>query len=231
MPVRGSPLVKTLVRRLRRFGSTLRFWKPGGYRARRYWEARHGRFGFDMRGVGDLRRSDGENRAEYAAAESAFASLCEREGIALDRGRVLEVGCGTGFYTRLCVEAGARDYTGIDIAETLFPELRRRYPGAVFERCDITERAPRGPFDLILMIDVEQHIVHEERFERAMQQLHRCLAPGGALVMTSWLAPERRRRTLYEVERPKSAYAGWRMGEPRRFRDKWIFVLRQGAPK
>ncbi len=221
----------SLVRRLRRLGSTLRFWRPGGYRARRYWEARHGRFGFDMRGVGDLRLSDGENRAEYAGAEAAFLGLCAREGIALDRGRVLEVGCGTGFYTRLCLEAGAQDYTGIDIAETLFPELRRRYPAAVFERCDITERAPAGTFGLILMIDVEQHIVDEARFGRAMQQLQCCLEPGGALVMTSWLAPERRRRTLYEVERPRSAYAGWRMGEPAPFRDKWIFVLRQGAPR
>ena len=143
---------------------------------------------------------------------------------------MLDVGGGTGFYARAYFDAGGKDYTGVDIAGTLFPELRRRFPKARFERHDVTEEPLEGAYDLVCMIDVEQHIVDERRFRYAMDNLRGALKPGGTLVLTSWLAPERRRRTLYEVERPREAFEEAfpeaTLGDPVPFRDKFLFTVR-----
>jgi SAM-dependent methyltransferase len=226
--------LRDLARRARglllRAGQLARFWRPGGYRAPAYWEARHKRFGFDRRGVGDRTRTDAENRSEYDEARTVFLGLCERDGIDLPGGRLLDIGCGTGFYCETYLQQGGRDYTGVDITDTLFPELERRYPGARFRRCDVTREELDGEFDVITMIDVTQHIVEDELFDSAMANVKRHLAKGGAAVLTGWLADAPTRRTLYEVERTRADYeralSGCELSEPVRFRDKWIFTVR-----
>ena len=222
-------LARRLVRTCRSAWQRLRFWRPGGYRAAAYWDARHGRFGFDQRGVGDLTRSDVQNRVEYEEARGVFLELCERDGVDLAGSRVLEIGCGNGFYTETCFLQGCDDYTGVDITDRLFPELRERWPRALFRRRDVSREELGGDFDVILMIDVTQHIVDDNDFLFAMGNIQRHLAPGGTVVLTSWLSEERARRTQYEVLRPLEAYqrafAGWTIAAPVRFRDKYLFSV------
>ncbi len=222
-------LARRLVRTCRSTWQRLRFWRPGGYRAAAYWDARHEHFGFDPRGVGDLTRSDAQNRAEYEEARAVFLGLCERDGVAFAGSRVLEIGCGNGFYTETCFKQGCDDYTGVDISDRLFPGLCERWPSAVFRRRDVSREELRGSFDIILMIDVTQHIVDDNGFLFAMDNIQRHLAPGGTVVLTSWLSEERARRTQYEVVRPLDAYqgafAGWAIAAPVRFRDKYLFSV------
>lgn len=228
-----APVLRRLARRARRAWGYMRFWQPGGYRAAAYWRARHAAFGFDRRGVGDLTRTDDENRREYDDARRVFLEYCRREGIDFGNARLLDIGCGTGFYCETHRAAGGTDYTGIDITDTLFDELAQRYPGARFVRCDVTREELAGEYDVITMIDVTQHIVDDDAFEFAMFNIRRHLEPGGAAILTGWLAERAARRTLYEVERPRSAYeeafSGWTLTEPVRFRDKWLFAVRAPA--
>jgi ubiquinone/menaquinone biosynthesis C-methylase UbiE len=55
------------------------------------------------------------------------------EGIALAGRHVLDVGCGTGFFTEFYLEHGAR-VTGLDITEARSMRLRERFPQAEFVR-------------------------------------------------------------------------------------------------
>jgi SAM-dependent methyltransferase len=97
--------------------------------------------------------------------------------------RVLELGCGDGWFTgaldRCGFEAvGAdRDATRLDLARRQFPHLR-------FEQLDAMQplapgRLPR--FDAVVAIDLIDHVPSPRKFiVTALQSL----APGGALVLT-----------------------------------------------
>lgn len=228
---RHAPLWRVLVRRARRGLEYLRFWHPSGYRASAYWEARHRRFGFDRRGVGNLCLSREANEDEYAEARAVFLSLCAEEGVDLARASMLDLGCGTGFYAQVYRDAGGSDYTGVDITDALFPELRARFPGFRFRKADVAGEALEGTYDLVTMIDVTQHIVSESGFACAMANLCARLAPDGVALLTAWLSHRHGRRTQYEVERPRAAYEealrGCVLGVPRPFRDKFLFAVRR----
>ena len=214
----------------RRAWQLLRYRRRGGYRAADYWSARHARYGFDLRGVGNETLADEQNRADYDEARQVFRDLCRGAGVDLAQARMLDIGCGTGFYCETYVAAGGRDYTGVDITDALFDELRRRHPPAHFVVCDVTAEELPGTYDLITMIDVTQHIVEDDRFAFAMSNTRRHLEPGGTVVLTSWLSRQPARRTFYEVERTLAAYEaafeGWTISKPVPFRDKYIFSVR-----
>ena len=144
-----------------------------------------------MKGAGDEGLSEEENRRRYEEAAGVFAELCRSEGIDLPAARVLEVGCGSGYYTELLANLGVSSYVGLDITDVLFPELRDRFPEFDFEQGDITTDEVEGTFDLIVLIDVIEHIVEDEKLSSAMEQLKGVLVPGGVLV----LAPVAQRPT------------------------------------
>lgn len=226
--------VGVLARRARWLGQVLRYRLLRGYRSRAYWTHRLGRHGLGLRGVGCDSLSDEENRRMYEQARTQFLELCRDEVVELPAARVLDVGCGTGFYAGILAEAGCRQYVGVDITDALFGELRQRFQGFTFRRLDVTETGAAaqdlaGPFDLILMIDVTQHITEPARFSAAMQAIRRNLAEGGVFIVTSWLDAAAR-HSFFEVSRDLTAYKnefpGYRFSAPRPFRDKFIFAIR-----
>jgi len=211
----------------------LRYRGLQGERAAAFWSDRHARYGADdLRGVGRESWSHAENEADYAAAVRQVRERIEAEGVDWERARVLDLGCGVGTYAAMAREAGVEAYVGVDIAETLLPTLRERYPGYRFEQHDLSRSAPSGEFDLIVMIDVTQHLVAEGAFEAAMAHVRQALAPGGVFLVTSWLkGPER--LSFFEAARPLSAYeaafpAGeFELGRREPFRDKFLFSIRR----
>jgi SAM-dependent methyltransferase len=206
----------------------LRYWAPGGYRASRYWADRLSRFRFDLKGVGNAALSSAENERMYRRAGEVFLSLCQTLKIEFSRTEMLDIGCGTGYYAGIFREQGGKSYLGVDVADVLFPELRRRFPGFSFLKLDVAAEALPGTFGLISMIDVTQHITSAEGFSFALRNLREHLAPGGTFTVTSWL-DGRARRSFYEVSRAfdvyHAAFPGCRFSPPLPFRDKWIFGI------
>lgn len=225
--------VGVLRRRLALVGLLLRFGGMRGARAERFWGERHARFGADdLRGVGRESWTHEDNARDYAQAWEVVRGACG--DLDLARARVLDVGCGTGFYAERLRAAGAVDYTGVDIAPTLLPGLAARLAGFRFRQADLTrERPGGGPYDLVLMIDVTQHIVTDEGFAAATGHLRQALAPGGLLLVTSWLVPRARRLSFFERARPLSAYreafppAEFDLAAPLPFRGKWLLRVRR----
>ena len=111
-----------------------RFWYAGsrGYAAKRFWRDRHRCYGFDMRGVGWSDLSHEENLIFHGKGKAVFLNLCREEQIDFQKVRLLDIGCGTGYYAEVFLEQGGTDYTGVDITEELFDRLRKKYPNFVF---------------------------------------------------------------------------------------------------
>lgn len=201
-----------------------------GYRAGKYWDDRLRQYGFDLRGVGNAALPNNVNEQMYQEAEKIFIDLCRKEKIDFQNVHFLDIGCGVGFYAQIFLKNGGAQYTGIDITDALFPQLRRRYPSFQFQQLDISTQPFEGMFDCIIMIDTTQHITHGEKFSYAMRNIRSHLNPSGVFIVTSWLS-EDARSSFYEVSRPLESYQnefpGYKFSEPVSFRDKFIFSIKK----
>lgn len=118
------------------------------------------------------------NRHAARAQRRAFHSLLPGDV----RGRsALDVGCGTGRWSRLLHERGAR-VTGVDISPEVVAENRRRLPGIEFVAGDFVDVDVRE-VDLAVSVTVLQHLAPSAQ-EDAIAKLGRLVRPGGhALVL------------------------------------------------
>jgi SAM-dependent methyltransferase len=160
----------------------IKYRSSDGYDARRYWDDRLSSYGMSLQGVGHEGLSETDNAEMYAEAGAIFRSLV-RPLIGNDSPRTLEVGCGVGFYTGQLHDLGVVDYTGLDITDALFGELHERFPTYDFVQGDITGSAVDGQYQLVLMIDVAEHIVTADRLSRAIENLKNATVPGGHVII------------------------------------------------
>lgn len=119
-----------------------------------------------------------------------FAAHCQRKTVTrlLDsmpevRGlRALDVGCGTGRWSRLLSARGALT-TGIDLQAESLRENQRRLPGCRFVEMSADKLAfSPGSFDLANSVTVIQHVPYEAQVE-ALREIRRVLVKGGHFIM------------------------------------------------
>ncbi len=105
-------------------------------------------------------------------------------------GRCLDMGCGTGFMTAQLARLGL-EMTGIDVSESLVAHARlhlaKQGIQAVVVRADVTEAPGFGPFDVVLCLDVIEHI---EDDRAALSALYRACRPNGKLVISVPALPQ-----------------------------------------
>jgi arsenite methyltransferase len=100
--------------------------------------------------------------------------------------RVLDVGCGPGFYSReLLDQVGPEgSVTGIDQSPQMLAVARRRsegFPNARFEEGDATALpVESGGFDRALSVQVLEYV---SDVGTALAEIHRALRPGGRVVI------------------------------------------------
>ena len=138
--------------------------------------------------------------------------------------RVLDVGCGDGFYDWRISRAGAR-VTGIDVHEKRLAFARRYYGDDRTEFLNVdAEKAefPPGSFDKALSLCVMEHLGDDER---VMRNVSRAMKPGGCFTFSAdslsnpGITPEERERhrrryavnTFYtkDIVREKLSRAGF----------------------
>lgn len=213
------------------FNVSKKLMPPPAYHPKKYWKKRHSAYGFDLRGVGNCTLSHEENEQVYLRAKETFSNLCKAENIDFESAHTLEIGCGTGIFTQVLLESGGENIRAIDIADTLFTELRTKFPDVIFQKLDITEDRLENMYNLIVMIDVTQHIVEDLAFSFAMKNVYSHLADGGIFIVTAWLTDEFTKRQFYEVQRPLSYYKkefpDCEFSSPVAFRDKYIFSIKK----
>lgn len=136
-----------------------------------------------------------------------------------DPGKVLEMGCGTGFVlSGLRAAFPQAHLSGSDIFTEGLVFTARRVPGAFLFQMDARRIPFREEFNLIGAFDVLEHI---EEDEAALAQMYQACKPGGGIVLTvpqhRWLwsrvddfAHHKRRYTRTELIE-KTARAGFRI--------------------
>jgi SAM-dependent methyltransferase len=98
--------------------------------------------------------------------------------------RVLDLGCGFGWFCRWARQAGASRVQGIDVSEKMLARARAETTGTaiIYTRADL-ERIdlPAGSLDLVYSSLAFHYI---ERLGELLSQIHRALVPGGSLVFS-----------------------------------------------
>jgi len=152
------------------------------YRPQDFWEQRLSDQ-FDLRGTGETELSLAYNRACYALRRRVLERTLADAGLDPRGRRVLDVGCGTGFFTAFYLERGA-SVTGLDIAPTSIARLSERHPEARFVLGDVSEVPIEERYDIVNAFDVLYHITDEAKWETAVRHLARAVDRGGAILLT-----------------------------------------------
>ena len=115
--------------------------------------------------------------SERRRLETLLRSLPLAEGT-----RVLDVGCGSGWFASECAQAGARVWA-LDLSRKGVEEARDRYPAAgLFHLGDIYRLGfAVASFDIVLLSEVLEHL---EDLDGALSEVSRVLRPGGQLLVS-----------------------------------------------
>jgi SAM-dependent methyltransferase len=150
-----------------------------------YWEERLSRH-FDLTGAGFAGLGPYYNAQMYQARLTALERGLGILKQSLQGARILEIGCGTGFYTGYCARAGVGAYVGVDITSVSVSRLREKYAQFRFVQADISGEAHEieTGFDLVLAADVLFHIVQDEGWRKAIQNVASRLRERGLLVVS-----------------------------------------------
>lgn len=200
------------------------------YQAEKYWHDRFKKFGMSLQASGNRQKTEEENEIFYRATTQSFLAILEQERIVLPECRILDIGCGSGYYTRFCHQQGVVQYTGIDVTDVLFPELQRAFPNYGFIKQNLTCEPIRGVYDCILMFDVIEHIADAASLAYTIHSILDALSETGvfilapvmdqALVKLSYV----RYWTMQEIE---SVLAGYRITTSMPFPDGTIIAIRK----
>lgn len=129
---------------------------------------------------------DGVGYGDYAAQEeeylATFADDVARIRTFVPEGRMLEVGCGFGYFLRAASQAGYEVF-GVDASERAVAESRRHFPERVFQGAvaDVAALAAHR-FDVIFAAHLIEHISDPRPFVR---DLAARLDDGGHLVLVT----------------------------------------------
>ena len=96
--------------------------------------------------------------------------------------RLLDIGCGSGWFSALCQEAGARVWA-LDMAPAGVARARARFPSVPYFQAGDVYDLPfaEGAFDAVVLSEVVEHLEH---LDRALQQVRRVLKPGGRVLVS-----------------------------------------------
>jgi SAM-dependent methyltransferase len=188
-----------------------------GFDPEQYWEGMHTQNrGFAAVGFAGL--GVGFNLWMYRVRRKVLRRALRRAGVSAEGATVLDVGAGTGFYVREWLELGAARVDGIDLSGAAVQALRDAFPEADFEREDIAEPGDAllgRQYDIVSAFDVLFHIVDDERFARALENIGRITRPGGHLLLSDNFLHGPTVRGRHQVSRSLAeiddtlAAAGW----------------------
>lgn len=118
-------------------------------------------------------------RRVYRDTVRRLQQYLEASGQTLQRRTVLDVGCFTGGFLMELTDAGA-DACGLELQPEAVELANRRLPGRIFQADVHGDAFPEGPYDVVSILGVVEHVVDP------IGLLRRCfsvLTPGGVLLL------------------------------------------------
>lgn len=157
-----------------------------------YWDRRHQTLS-EMQAVGHCGKSDNENHKLYGEKTKVIEKLILTMDVDIRDCHVLEIGCGNGYWAKFLRDIGVKKYLGFDVSETATMKAQEKIPEYTFMVGGI-DTFPKIDADIILCIDVLQHLVDYEVYRMAIEYLQR--AKEYAIATTNQYYEE---RSNYEV--------------------------------
>ena len=104
------------------------------------------------------------------------------EGHSLKGAKVLEIGCGLGYFSERAYKLGAK-VTGVDVGKNLLKISKKRVPKGIFILGSASQLPfSKESFDFVLCTEVIEHV---ENQRKAIEEMFRVIKKGGMLVITS----------------------------------------------
>jgi SAM-dependent methyltransferase len=167
---------------------------PERFDATAYWQQRLAA-NPGLKGTGTSFMPEGWQRWLYRAKETAYRDLLARNHVTIDGARVLDFGCGTGFFEDLWQRAGARAIAGIDIVPEAIAGLSAAHPERTYLCADlgsdVAALTALGKFDVVTAIDVLYHVVDDALVERILDALLASVDKRGVFVFSDALDDSR----------------------------------------
>jgi SAM-dependent methyltransferase len=114
--------------------------------------------------------------------ERALLRAIGDTGVPLHDARVLDVGCGSGYFLHRLQEYGAGECHGIDLMESRIADARRRYPTVSFHTGSATELPfADGEFDLVTQFTCLSSILDDNVRFAAAREMRRVASGGWTL--------------------------------------------------
>jgi len=113
-------------------------------------------------------------------AQRLYAALCAA-GLWRPQARLLDVGCGSGLLLA-ALGRDTRQRIGCDVRQSLYVQTREQGSSVLFTQADaICLPFLDGAFDLVTCLAVIEELTD---WRGALQEMARCVAPGGVLYVT-----------------------------------------------
>lgn len=172
------------------------------FSTKEYWENRLQK-NFTLQGVGYFGLGINYNNALYEVRKFVFHKVMKSLNIDFHSKNVMDIGSGTGFYIDRWKELNVKSITGTDIAEVAVKNLSKKYPGLIFKQLDIGDELNeiKPSYDIISAFDVLFHLVEDERFERAIKNIHGLLHKNGYFIISDNFVHGTTIRSEYQVMR------------------------------
>jgi len=155
------------------------------YVPEKYWQERLSK-DFSLSGVGHLGFGLGYNIWLYKARLYTLRALLKKYNINCIDKKVLDVGVGTDYYIDFWEKLGVKNITGIDITTKAIEELKNKYPNYRFVKGNISNMDHKiflnEKYDIITAFDVLFHIVEEQDFEHAIENI-KSLSHEGTIIL------------------------------------------------
>lgn len=133
-----------------------------------YWDKRYIQYKGSYKSSGNQTLTEQENYVEYCNQLMKINKYFKKNITQLSS--ILEIGCGFGFWKNVLSEY---NYTGVDIVNT----------GKQDRILDITKDHIKKTYNIILFVNVEQHIYH---IGKAFKNIKAMMDENSVLIATAW---------------------------------------------
>ena len=128
-----------------------------------------------------------ENLIARQQLERETIGLLRKYGCAqLDQKRILEVGCGSGFWLRQFVQWGARPHNmfGVDLLPESIARGRELCPNGINLQCEDANSLSfeRDFFDVVMQFTVFSSVLSQETQANLAKEMQRVMKPGGLIL-------------------------------------------------
>lgn len=193
-----------------------------------YWDQRHRAAG-ELRSGGDMTYDHPANQVFYAVRLGRLLDVIGHHCDAAAPLRVLDAGCGKGWFSRRLAECGHR-VDGIDASEHAVAECRRKAVGGDrYDQSRLDAWSPPYLYDVVVSVDVLFHLMDDAVWEASLRRLAQLVRYGGQLVVADHDVEQERLWSSYQVSRARGRYLSVVSSEGLRYDGFMPYGFRENA--